>query len=175
MFCSKLCQRVLILASTLTLGASSAHAGFVQNENSGHAREGTLPDTRPVNATFQPVLSFPSSTNGLMSFSRGEFLDTQEVNDSFARFSERTSTATLLSETSFATRFELASVTQATGNFPSTDIFASSNVATLDPGTALRPSPTGTPASSFVPEPSVLVLLAAGIPAIVGRRPRHRP
>lgn len=47
--------------------------------------------------------------------------------------------------------------------------------STRERGDPLDPFDAGEAPSILIPEPTVLLLLAAGIPAIIGRRHRHRP
>ncbi len=94
--------------------------------------------------------------------------DWAEPSSPFARHGPDSSISDLLTEASFATDLEFAAGRhRATSNPIGTD-----STTTRD---SFQDPFAGAGTTSFtVPEPTVLLLLAAGIPAIIGRRPRHQ-
>ena len=94
--------------------------------------------------------------------------DLLEPSSPFTRYGPDSSISDLLTEASSATQLEFA---------------AGRHQTTADPIGINSTTIVGSPQDVFadvvatnfiVPEPTVLLLLAAGIPAIIGRRPRHR-
>ncbi len=98
----------------------------------------------------------------------GGRFDLEEPSSPFARFGFGSSISDLLTEGSFATESEFAAGRdQTTANPIGTD-------STTTRGSFQDPFSGAGTMSFTVPEPTVLLLLAAGIPAIIGRRPRHQ-
>ena len=158
------------LTITFVLASATAQAGLVEDLDSGYAHQGIPPDLGRVDAAFQEALSPQSSKSNAVVIAPTRVFNQLDLSNRFARFGEEASLVSLLSETSFGTHFESVSLSNPAGDLRGGELAASFDAVALDPGTAVHVYPVGNAASSLVPEPSVLVLLAAGIPALIGRR-----
>lgn len=158
------------IALALVLGSATAQAGFVQDVNLGGALQGNHARVGRLDATFQEAFSFQASKSDPGAIGPDQIFDQQEVSDRFSRLSEQAAIVALLGETSFAARLESANVSDPAGGVTTRNFTATFDAVALNSGTATRVNPVGNPAISIVPEPTVLILLAAGIPALIGRR-----
>ncbi len=121
-------------------------------------------DIGPVNLSgniFADILALMTDS----FFEQGGFSNT------FARFSGSNSLAAMLTDSSEAARLKFAPGSD-TLSVDRAKLFSSSSAGLLVDSYAPAGFPNGTVAM-IVPEPTVLLLLALGVPAVIGRR-RHR-
>lgn len=109
-----------------------------------------------------PVLSSVLLTTSYRTF------DVGELSSPVANYGHSSSISGLLTETTPATAFTFTTADDRIAAEPlGTDL-------TLAKDSLYKAFADGVPTSFTVPEPTVILLLAAGIPAIIGRRPRRR-
>ena len=128
-----------------------------------------LSDARDNDSYAGPAIFGAQVIPDVLAIAPRTRFDLEEPSSPFARYGPGSSISDLLTEASFATDLEFAAGRhQTTANPIGTD-------STMTRGAFQDPFAGAGTISFTVPEPTVLLLLAAGIPAIIGRRPRHRP